>query len=163
MLIGEFVIWFFSRLTCIYKGCFSFKVVVQTRALHLLLYVLFNCVDIFIWLSGICMRFYVILPSVLWHCWLGVRKSIRPVKIEWWGVGVVYLERGTEIVCIWSSWCHCRPKTSSSLASFKPRLVLPFWYRLTQVVLENGPLNGCNGSSSQNTISFLQKVLELCR
>jgi len=23
------------------------------------------------------------LPSVLWHCWLGVRKSIWPVKIQW--------------------------------------------------------------------------------
>jgi len=35
--------------------------------------------------------------SVLWHCWLGVRKSIRPVKIEWWGVGVVIcLERGAD-------------------------------------------------------------------
>jgi len=22
---------------------------------------------------------------VLWQCWLGVRKSIQPVKIEWWG------------------------------------------------------------------------------
>jgi len=29
------------------------------------------------------------LPSVLRHCWLGIRKSIRPVKIELWGVGVV--------------------------------------------------------------------------
>jgi len=29
------------------------------------------------------------VPSVLWHCWLGVRKSIRPVKCEWWGIGVV--------------------------------------------------------------------------
>ena len=35
-------------------------------------------------------RYFLILviynffrPSVLWHCWLGVRKSIRPVKIEW--------------------------------------------------------------------------------
>jgi len=25
----------------------------------------------------------------------------------------------------------------------KSRLVLPFWYRLTQVVLEKRPLNGC--------------------
>jgi len=33
-------------------------------------------------------------------------------------------------------------KTPSSLASFKSRLVLPFWYRLTQVVLEKRPLNG---------------------
>ena len=32
-------------------------------------------------------------------------------------------------------------KTLSSLASFKSRLVLFFWYRLAQVVLENRPLN----------------------
>jgi len=42
-----------------------------------------------------------------------------------------------QIVCIWSSWCHCIPETPSSLASFKSRLVLSFWYRLTHVVLEN--------------------------
>ena len=30
-----------------------------------------------------------------------------------------------------------------SLASVKSRLVLPFWYRPTQVVPEKGPLNGC--------------------
>ena len=37
------------------------------------------------------------------------------------------------------------PKTLSSLAS--SRLVLPFWYRLTQVVLEKRPLNKCSSSS----------------
>ena len=42
--------------------------------------------------------------------------------------------------CIWPSWCHCH---SLSLASEKSRLVLPFWYRLTWVVPEKGPLNGC--------------------
>ena len=42
--------------------------------------------------------------------------------------------------CIWPSWCHCH---SLSLAPVKSRLVLPFWYRLTQVVLEKRPLNGC--------------------
>jgi len=42
--------------------------------------------------------------------------------------------------CIWLSWCRCH---SLSLASVKSRLVLPFWYRLTQVVSEKGPLNGC--------------------
>jgi len=36
------------------------------------------------------------------------------------------------------------PKTPSSLASFKSRLVLPFWYWLIQVVLEKRPLNGCS-------------------
>jgi len=40
------------------------------------------------------------------------------------------------------------PNTPSSLASFKSRLVLPFWYRLTQVVLEKRPLDGCSSSSS---------------
>ena len=29
------------------------------------------------------------VPSVLWCCWLGGRKGIRPVKIERWGAGVV--------------------------------------------------------------------------
>ena len=38
----------------------------------------------------------------------------------------------------------CHPNTLSSLASFKSRLVLPFWYRLNQVVLEKRPLNGCS-------------------
>ena len=42
--------------------------------------------------------------------------------------------------CIWPSWCHCH---SLSLASAKSRLVLPFWYRLTRVVMDKGPLNGC--------------------
>ena len=42
--------------------------------------------------------------------------------------------------CMWPSWCHCH---SLSLASVKSRLVLPFWYRLTRVVPEKGPLNGC--------------------
>jgi len=40
------------------------------------------------------------------------------------------------------------PNNPSSLASFKSRLVLPFWYWITQVVLENRPLNGCSSSSS---------------
>ena len=44
-------------------------------------------------------------------------------------------------ICIWPSWCHCY---SLSLASVKSRLVLHFWYRLTWVVSEKGPLNVCN-------------------
>jgi len=42
--------------------------------------------------------------------------------------------------CIRPSWCHCH---SLSVASVKSRLVLPIWYRLTRVVPEKGPLNGC--------------------
>ena len=84
--------------------------------------------------------------------WLGVRKSIRPVKIEWWGADVViYLDQ--------DAWClnmvqlmPLHPKTSSSFASFKSWLVLPFLYRLTQVVLEKRPLNW--HSSSTHTHLF---------
>ena len=47
------------------------------------------------------------------------------------------------------------PKTSSSVASFKSRLVLRFWYRITQVVLEKRPLNGCSSSSSSNSSLFI--------
>ena len=40
----------------------------------------------------------VLLPSVLWRCWLGSRKVIRPVKTEWWGDGVVVcLEQGADL------------------------------------------------------------------
>jgi len=33
-----------------------------------------------------------------------------------------------------------------SLASFKSRLVVPFWYQLTQVILEKRPLNEYSSS-----------------
>ena len=52
-----------------------------------------------------------------------------------------------QIVCIVVQLMSLHPKTSSSLASFKSRQVLPLWYRLTQVVLEKKPLNGCSSSS----------------
>ena len=31
--------------------------------------------------------------SVLWHCWLGGKKGIRPVKTEWWDVGMVICQQ----------------------------------------------------------------------
>jgi len=49
---------------------------------------------------------------------------------------VVCLERGADL--------HMAQLMSLSLASIKSRLVLPsFCYRLTWVVPEKGPLNGC--------------------
>jgi len=50
--------------------------------------------------------------------------------------------------CIWPSGCHCH---SLSLASVKSRLVLPFWYRLTWVVPDKWPLNGCVCTSIFNS------------
>ena len=80
----------------------------------------------------------VLAPSLLWRCWLGGRKGIRPVKMS--GEVFAWLSVWNEVqTCIWPSWCHCH---SLSLASVKSRLVLPFSYRLTWVVSEKGPLNG---------------------
>ena len=53
--------------------------------------------------------------------------------------------------CIWPSWRHCH---SLSLAPVKSRLVLHFWYRLTQVVLEKRPLNGCSNQSVVQRSTF---------
>ena len=44
-------------------------------------------------------RTLICLSLVLWHCWLGGRKGIRPVKkTECWDAGVVIcLERGADL------------------------------------------------------------------
>ena len=79
----------------------------------------------------ICLQF---LPPVLWRCWLGGMKGIWPVKTEWSGTGVVIcLERGADLH---TAQLMPMPLTVS-------RLVLPFWYRLTRVVLDKGLLNAC--------------------
>jgi len=74
------------------------------------------------------------LPSVLWRCWLGGRKGIRPVK-NW----VVGCWRG----CLgWGTYLHIAQQMPLPLTvscSNKSRLVLtflvlPFWYLLTWVV-----------------------------
>ena len=51
---------------------------------------------------------------------------------------VVCLERGADLH---TAQLMSLPLTVS--ASVKSRLVLPFWYWLTRVVPEKGPLNGC--------------------
>ena len=97
------------------------------------------------------------LPSVLWHCWLGSRKGIRPVKklsgevLAWLSVWSM-----VQMICIWSSWCHCHPIIS---CSSKIQNGLPFWCQLTQVVLEKRLLKGC---SSLSTSEISRKTALLC-
>ena len=61
---------------------------------------------------------------------------------------VVSLERGAD--CLHMVQLMPLP-SENPIVSFQSRLVLPFWYRLTQVVLEKRPLNGCNSSSSSSS------------
>jgi len=67
---------------------------------------------------------------------------------------VICLERGADCLHM----VHLMPlhrRTPSSLASFKSRLVLPFWYQLTQVVPDKRPLSGCISSSSSSSSSSI--------
>ena len=69
-----------------------------------------------------------IFPSVLWHCWLGDRKGIRPVK---------ELDVGLLVVMIWLELCTTY--SSSSPVVTTTSIILCFnKHRLTQVHLENG-------------------------
>jgi len=61
--------------------------------------------------------------------------------------------------CIWPSWCHCH---SLSLASVKSRLVLPFWSRLTRVVLDKGLLNGCVCAQRMGSSSVMLSSVCVC-
>jgi len=90
------------------------------------------------WCSLLCR---IIMPSVLWCCWLGVRKSIRSVKNwavrSWCG----YLSGA------WCGWVAYSPvdatATPSSLASLKFRLVIYlfwlFWLEMEVNVASAGP------------------------
>ena len=42
----------------------------------------------------------------------------------------------------------------------KSGLVLPFWYRLTQFVLEKRPLDGCSRSSTLHNVFFSSLEIE---
>jgi len=87
----------------------------------------------------------LMMPSVLWCCWLGGRKGIRLVKTELWGTDVV--------ICLgWGAndlhMVQLMPLPPIISCCSKIQNGLPFWCRLTQVILEIGPLNGCSRSNS---------------
>jgi len=72
-------------------------------------------------------------PSRLWHCWFGISKSIRPIKnwvMEYWHG---YLSG------VWANDLHMvqlMPLPPIISCFSKIQNGLPFWCRLTQVVLE---------------------------
>jgi len=69
------------------------------------------------------------------------RQEGHPACKKLSGGVLAWLSVWSEVqTCICSSWCHCH---SLSLASVKSRLILPFWYWLTWIVPEKGPLNVC--------------------
>jgi len=89
-------------------------------------------------------NFYLVFPnfSVLSAFIRIEEKLFLPVKIQRWGVGVVFcLEQGVDYLHM-VHLMPLHPQAPLFLASFKSRLVLLFGNRLTQVILEKRPLNG---------------------
>ena len=74
------------------------------------------------------------VPSVLWHCWLGGRKGIRPVKN--WVVGCWhgYLGWGADLHMAQQMPLPLTISCSSKSRLVLPSWFLPFWYLLTRVV-----------------------------
>jgi len=69
------------------------------------------------------------------------RQEGHPACKKRSGVVLAWLSVWSKVqTCTQRSWYHCH---SHSLASVKSRFVLPFWYRLTRVVPDKGPLNVC--------------------
>jgi len=86
-----------------------------------LLWFLFHYLNLFCYLLD---HFSAVSPSVLWCCWLGSRKGIRPVK-NW----VVGCWRGylSGVRC-WLHMAQLMPLPLTISCSSKSRLVLPEWF-----------------------------------
>jgi len=67
------------------------------------------------------------------------RKKLSDGVLAWLHVWL-HVWSVVQMICIWSSWCHFHPIIS---CFSKIQNGLPFWCRLTQVVLEKRPLNVC--------------------
>ena len=112
--IPRMIYWFLTCFSCLHNSVFS-----EVRRL----------------LTALCRQCFSALTLLV-----GRQQGHLACKKLSGGV-LAWLSVWSEVqTCIWPSWCHYH---SLSLASVKSRLVLPFWYRLTRVVPEKGPLNGC--------------------
>jgi len=86
------------------------------------------------------------------------RQEGHPAWKKLSGGVLAWLSVWSEVqTCIRPSWYHCH---SLSHASLKSRLVLPFWYRLTRVVQDKGPLNGCVCMRVHCTVSLLRSIIK---
>ena len=111
-------------------------------------------------ISSRCPHLVYAVPSMVLVCCSGCRCNSTAAR-ECYAVCVL---------CIRSSGCHCHPKTRSSLASFKSRLVLPFWYRLPMLSWKRGCLMAIltiiqkvvTASSNSEQCLWCESVRERC-
>jgi len=89
----------------------------------------------FIWTNSVCTVFSALTLLVGRQEEHPAHKKLSDGILAWLSVWSVM-----QMICIWFSWCHCHPIISCFT---KIQNGLPFWCRLTQVVLEKRPLNVC--------------------
>ena len=115
-----------------------------------------NCRQLFWFSSSICSgrealgmsgtglgppsNWHTILLIVLWRCWLGGRKGIRPVKkLEWWGTGmVICLERDADL-----HMAQLMPLPLTISCFSKIQIGFTFLVPAHLGSPGKGPLNGC--------------------
>ena len=113
-----------------------------------------------------------IILSCLFLWWSSVAFSVLILLVRRQEEHLVCKNWVTRCWCGYLSGARCRlfaygpananaSKAPSSVASFKSTLVLPFWNWLSQVVLENRPLNGCSSSSSSSNLLTIDSELSL--
>ena len=142
-------------LLLLYILCVWQRLARNSRAEHFSMDQLLIAVSRSLQLSSVLSAAVDYVTSVLWVsvtlscCWISLqsfmllvgRQDGHPACKKLSGGVLAWLSVWNAVqTCIWPSWCHCH---SLSLASVKSRLVLPFWYWLTRVVPDEGPLNGC--------------------
>jgi len=85
----------------------------------------------------------VLVNFLFWQCWLGIRKIILSLKklsdevLAWLSVS-----NELQMICIWSSWCHCHPTISC---------FIKIQIRLTFLV---PAYPGCHGKEAAKRVSF---------
>jgi len=82
-----------------------------------------------------CHAFRSATVTYNWVNYIEVMHTLSDEVLAWLSVW-----SEVQMICIWSRWCHCHPIISCFI---KIQIGLPFWCRLTQVVLEKRPLNRC--------------------
>jgi len=60
---------------------------------------------------------------------IGRQESIRPVKISDEVLAWLSVWSEVQMICIWSSWCHCQTVISCFIKPFWCRLVVPLYWK----------------------------------
>jgi len=69
-----------------------------------------------------------IFPSVLWHCWLGGRKGIRPASAEkWLNLCLPSCWLAARLLCLYERTFQCCQRQWMHVRLAKPLLFLSLW------------------------------------